>query len=257
MINKRAKMEFNWEVSWSSVLFISTITAIATGLGAVPFVFKRSIKKKILGYANAMAAGLMFAASCRLVNEGTSESLWKTVVGFIIGLVLIHVINKRLSENKKFEIGNLQGVNALKALMIVGVMTIHSFAEGIGVGVSFSGGQEFGIFVATAIAVHNIPEGLAISIVLIPREVKTWKAIFWAIFSSIPQPLLAVPAFLFVEKFRTYLPVGLGIAGGAMVWMVTAELLPDALEDAKKENVSLVMAFAVILMILFQTVIEV
>lgn len=250
-------MEINWDANWITVLIISLITALVTGLGALPFLYKGEIKKSYLGYANGLAAGLMLAASCRLINEGIAYNLWRTVIGFMIGLMLIYMVNEKLADNKKFEFGNLKGTNALKALMIVGVMTIHSFAEGIGVGVSFSGGEDFGIFVATAIAVHNIPEGLAISIVLIPRNVKWWKTALWAVFSSIPQPLLAVPAFLFVETFKKYLPVGLGIAGGAMIWMVTSELIPDALEDAKKEKVSFVMAVAVIAMILFQTLIEV
>lgn len=250
-------MNVNWDADWVSVLIISLITAIATGVGVLPFLFSKKIKKRYLGYANAVAAGLMLAASFRLINEGISYGLWKTIAGVIAGLLIIHIVDNKLSDNHEFQIGNLKGVNALKALMIVGVMTIHSFAEGIGVGVSFSGGKDFGIFVATAIAVHNIPEGLAISIVLIPRGVKVWKTVLWAVFSSLPQPLLAVPAYLFVETFKNYLPVGLGIAGGAMIWMVTAELLPDALQDAKKEKVSLVMTLAVILMILFQTLIEV
>lgn len=250
-------MELNWQVDWISVFIVSLITAIATGFGVLPFLYKRKIKKRYLGYANATAAGLMLAASCRLINEGIGYDLWKSVLGFVTGLGLIYIINSKLSNQNKLKIGNLSGVNAIKALMIVGIMTVHSFAEGIGVGVSFSGGKDFGIFVATAIAVHNIPEGLAIGIVLIPREVKLWKAVLWAVFSSIPQPLLAVPAYLFVETFATYLPVGLGIAGGAMIWMVTSELLPDALDEAPKERVSLVLALAVIAMILFQNLIEV
>lgn len=50
----------------------------------------------------------------------------------------------------------------------------------------------------------------------------------WSVFSSLPQPLMAVPAFLFVETFQTLLPFGLGFAAGAMLWMVAAELVPDA-----------------------------
>ena len=47
-----------------------------------------------------------------------------------------------------------------------------------------------------------------------------------------PQPLVAVPSFIFVTAFRALLPIALGFAAGCMVWMVFAELLPDALQDA-------------------------
>jgi zinc transporter ZupT len=63
--------------------------------------------------------------------------------------------------------------------MIVGVMTLHSFTEGIGVGVSFGDGAALGLLIATAIAVHNIPEGLAISLVLVPRGVSISRAAVW------------------------------------------------------------------------------
>lgn len=250
-------MDLSVEVNWVTVLIISVITAVATGLGVLPFVFVKNISKKYTAYGNALAAGLMLAASFRLINEGISHDLLKCLAGFITGLILIHIINLKLADNHNLKIGNLSGAGALKALIIVGVMTIHSFAEGIGVGVSFGGGQDFGIFVATAIAVHNIPEGLAIAIVLIPRGVKIWKSGIWAVVSSLPQPLLAVPAFFFVMSFRQYLPAGLGLAGGAMIYMVNSELIPDALEDSKRENIGLVIALAVILMMLFQIWVDV
>jgi zinc transporter ZupT len=116
--------------------------------------------------------------------------------------------------------------------MIVAVMTAHSFSEGVGVGVSYGGGEELGAFITAAIAVHNIPEGLAISLVLVPRGVSVLGAAGWSIFSSLPQPLMAVPAFVFVEAFTPFLPAGLGFAAGAMIWMVLAELRPDALAAA-------------------------
>jgi len=60
-------------------------------------------------------------------------------------------------------------MDARKSLLIVGVMTVHSFIEGVGVGVSFGGGLKLGLFITQPIAVHNMPKGLAISLVLVPR----------------------------------------------------------------------------------------
>ena len=136
--------------------------------------------------------------------------------------------------------------------MIVGVMTIHSFTEGVGVGVAFGDGQALGALITTAIAVHNIPEGLAISLVLVPRGVSVLRAAGWSVFSSLPQPLMAVPAFLLVEWFEPVLPVGLGFAGGAMVWMVVVQLLPDALRTAPMRGVAAVTAVSTSAMIALQ-----
>lgn len=235
-----------------AVFFYALITAVATGLGALPFVFVRSFPRAWLGVGNAVAAGLMLAASFGLIYEGTTYSLARTVIGTIVGLVFILWSHRFLARYEDVGIGNLNGLDARKALLIVGVMTLHSFAEGVGVGVSFGGGLAFGLFVTIAIAVHNIPEGLAISLVLVPRGVPWWKAALWSVFSSLPQPLMAVPAYLFVEQFKPVLPAGLGFAGGAMIWMAFSELIPDALEDADASVVASAVVLSSVAMVAFQ-----
>jgi len=112
------------------------------------------------------------------------------------------------------------------------------------------------MFISLALAVHNVPEGLAISLVLIPRGVAWARAAFWSVFSSLPQPLMAVPAFLFVEVFRELLPYGLGFAAGAMIWMVFSELVPDALEEVSGNLVAVVVTLSVVAMVAFQILIR-
>ena len=145
----------------------------------------------------------------------------------------------------------MSGEDARQALLIVGVMTVHSAGEGIGVGAAFADGSTLGLLITIAIAVHNIPEGLAISLVLVPRGTSV-SAAAGCLFSSLPQPLLAVPAFLFVDTFTSILPVALGFAAGAMVWMVLGELLPEALETAPARVVALAGGTAFALMLGFQ-----
>lgn len=234
------------------VFLYALITALATGLGALPFLFVREMPERLLGLGNAVAAGLMLAASFRLVSEGLTYNAPRLVIGVLIGLALIVVAQRWLSNYEHLSVGQLEGAGALKALLIVGVMTIHSFAEGVGVGVSFGDSLNFGLFVTIAISVHNIPEGLAISLILIPQGVPVWRAAFWSVVSSLPQPLVAVPAFLFVATFEPFLPVGLGLAAGAMIWMATSELLPDALENAPKEQVATTLTLAVAFMVALQ-----
>ncbi|MGC8875676.1 ZIP family metal transporter [Thermus sp.] len=238
-------------VSPLSVFLYALLTAIATGLGALPFLFTRKVLSRHLGLANAAAAGLMLAASFGLVYEGVNYSLGRTLLGVGLGLLFI-LLSHRYLRGRDVSFGALNGLDARKALLIVGIMTLHSFAEGVGVGVAFGGGEALGVFITLAIAVHNIPEGLAISLVLIPRGVSVLGAALWSVFSSLPQPLMAVPAFLFVEAFKPALPVGLGFAAGAMIWMAVAEILPDALKEARAEEVATVLTLSAALMVAFQ-----
>ena len=234
------------------VFVYATLTALATGLGALPFAFVRTFPRRWLGVGNATAAGLMLAASFGLIYEGVSFSLWRVVAGVLVGLAFIVWSHNYLDRHEVAGIDELSRLGARKALLIVGVMTLHSFAEGVGVGVSFGGGMAFGLFMALAIAVHNIPEGLAISLVLVPRGLPWWKAALWSVFSSLPQPLMAAPAYVFVESFKPILPAGLGFAAGAMIWMAFSELIPDALEDVEAGMVATTVVLAAVAMVSFQ-----
>lgn len=99
-------------------------------------------------------------------------------------------------------------------------------------GVSFCGrrGWSHGLLVTLAIGLHNIPEGLAVATVLVARGTTPRKALEWTLLCALPQPLFAVPSYIFVDSFRALLPASMGFAAGCMIWIVIAELLPDALE---------------------------
>jgi zinc transporter ZupT len=242
-------------VDVATVFFAALLTALATGLGALPLLLARASGRRALGIANAAASGVMAGASVSLVLEGGDRSGIRTAAGVVAGVVFIVVVSRLLhTPGHGFELGSLRGDDAVKALLIVAVMTVHSVAEGIGVGAAFAGGETLGILIAIAIAVHNIPEGLAISLVLVPRGTSVPAAAGWSIFSSLPQPLLAVPAFLFVDAFEGVLPAALGFAAGAMVWMVARELLPEALVQAPRRAVAATALAAFAAMLAFQAV---
>jgi zinc transporter ZupT len=236
-----------------AVVFLAAlVTAIATGLGALPFLFTRTMSRWWLGISNAAAAGLMLAASFSLIVEAAAYSTPRCIVGILLGMAFIVGCRKLIDDRKELQVGALRGADARKAILIVGIMTLHSVAEGIGVGVSFGGGEALGTFITAAIAVHNIPEGLAISLVLVPRGATVWQAAGWSIVSSLPQPVMALPAFGFVTLFEPFLPIGFGLAAGAMIWMTMAELLPDALRDAASNTVAITATLALAAMLAFQ-----
>jgi zinc transporter ZupT len=234
-----------------AVFAVALGTAFATGLGALPFAFARRPDRTSLGIANSLAAGFMLGASAGLCYEGARFDVGRTVVGAAVGALFIWISGRIIGHDRQVHFGRLEGADARQALLIVGIMTIHSFAEGVGVGVAFGVEETFGVLIGLAIAVHNIPEGLAISLVLVPRGVSTRSAAAWSIFSSLPQAVMAVPAFLFVETFTAFLPVGLGFAAGAMVWLVAADLLPEALATTRPATVAVTVAGAALAMLVF------
>lgn len=235
----------------ATVFLYGLITALATGLGALPFVFLRDVSARAVAWTQAIASGLMLGASFGLILEGTAIGTAPTIAGGILGVVFI-LAGQRFLSGREVELGNLRGAGARQMLLILLVMTLHSFAEGVAVGVAFGGGERLATLITLAIAVHNVPEGLAISAVMRPKGKSIASCALWSVFSSLPQPLMAVPAFLFVDTFSAILPYGLGFAAGAMVLMVFLELLPEAYAEASKTSVGLWVSVTLGAMILFQ-----
>jgi len=236
------------------VFLYALITALATGLGALPFALLRDVSARFVSSAGAIAAGLMLGASFGLLSEGTGYGRGATLIGGLLGVVFILATQRYLGEHEAGELAfeAARGEGARKMLLMVVVMTVHSFAEGVAVGVSFGGGATLATVITIAIAIHNVPEGVAISSVLRPRGVSVARCAGWSVFSSLPQPLMAVPAFLFVEAFRVALPYGLGFAAGAMVYMVLVELLPEAYRFGDRAQVATLATASAIAMVLFQ-----
>ena len=236
------------------VFLYALATAIATGFGALPFLFVREISDRFVAYSNAVAAGLMLGASFGLVSEGTVHGRLETLGGALLGVVFILLTQRWLGHHDEEELvfGAAQGESARRMLLMLVVMTVHSFSEGVAVGVSFGGGVTLATVITVAIAVHNVPEGVAITAVMRPRGVSVARCAGWSVVSSLPQPLMAVPAFLFVEAFRPGLPWGLGFAAGAMIFMVLVELLPEAFREGQRGWVATWTTVTIIGMVLFQ-----
>ncbi|KAM1549115.1 hypothetical protein ACFX1Z_010212 [Malus domestica] len=248
----------NSKVSVSTVALFTLAMAAATGLGAVPFFFVE-LDPQWAGLCNGMAAGVMLAASFDLIQEGQGHGAGNWVVhGLLAGGLFIWLCKQFLEHYGEVSMLDIKGADATKVVLVIGIMTLHSFGEGSGVGVSFAGSKGFsqGLLVTLAIAVHNIPEGLAVSMVLASRGVSPQNAMLWSVITSLPQPLVAVPSFICADAFSKFLPFCTGFAAGCMIWMVVAEVLPDAFKEASPSQVAsaatLSVAFMEALSTLFQ-----
>ena len=222
-----------WHVFW-----VAVVTDLATGLGALPFFFVRTLSRPWAGFSFAAAGGMMVSAAVfSLAEQGLGHGpVWHTVAGMLAGS-FFYWWSARLLARKDWKIENLSASDSRKSVLMLSTMFVHSIPEGIAIGVGYATGQfEFGLLLALAIAVHNIPEGMAITLPLRARGVSLVRCIGYAILTSVPQPLAAVPAFLLVEYFSPLLPFGLGFAGGAMIFLVAAELIPESLELCSKDR---------------------
>jgi zinc transporter ZupT len=227
-----------------------------------------------LGFSNALAAGMMVAASFGLLYEGlilrseASDSwswflvyhpLTRLLAGLLTGVVFMHLSKTLLDHAEDVKVVGLTGLNAMdarRAILVVAVMTLHSFSEGIGIGVSFGGdgGHRLGPLISSTLCIHNIPEGVAVALVLVPRGVDLMSTSLWCMLTSFPQVIMAVPAFWFVEYAVTLLPLGLGFAAGAMLWMASTDLVQEAREDLNNDRVAaLVMVCAGLCMCALQS----
>uniref|UniRef100_A0A7S0I3Z8 Uncharacterized protein n=1 Tax=Hanusia phi TaxID=3032 RepID=A0A7S0I3Z8_9CRYP len=254
------------------VWYYGWLAAICTGMGALPFLFLSKPSGFILGVSNAVAAGMMLSASYSLAYEGWEleddglvilrmrvSHAHRVSLGVMLGVAFVLVTKRMVETWDQLHFGDISGMQASKIILIVAVMTLHSFAEGLGIGVAFcgKGGAHLGAFISMSLAVHNIPEGLAVALVLAPRGVPKFQTLVLAIISSLPQPVIAVPVFLFVENFIAWEPVGLGFAAGAMLWVAVFELILDALKEIPIETCSMSMSCSFVAMMAISSWIDV
>ncbi|MGM0591690.1 MAG: ZIP family metal transporter [Halobacteriota archaeon] len=226
------------------VFVAGLVTALATGLGAIPFFFVEDLSDRWNVTLWGLASGIMVSASVfGLIFEGLSNGTLREIVPGLVAGVLLVVVAHYVIEEREVNPKQYEAADYKKLLLILGILTVHSFPEGVAVGVSFADlGFEGGlallgftvpvlaVFMTVAISIHNVPEGVAVSIPLRAMGVGPWRMVWWAIFSSLPQPIGAVIAFGFVRIAREFLPFGFGFAAGAMIYLVISEFIPEALE---------------------------
>jgi len=229
----------------TSLIFWSTLTGIiaclAAGLGAIPVHFVKNNSKVLRSFSSAFAAGMMISAAVfSLAQEGISLrnkfpwAPYEVVLGLLLGAAFFWWTSCFVEEQHLENHNLAQGISK-KGILLFIAMFIHSIPEGIAIGVGFATGNfHFGLIMAIAIGVHNIPEGIAVSLPLKKDGSSTGKCAWASILTSLPQPIMAAPAALLGWLFEPFLGIGLGFAGGAMIYLVVAEMLPEAIEEGGK-----------------------
>ena len=249
-----------------NVIIAGVASALATGLGALPFVFiKGNNSQKWHGYCSGAAGGMMIGASVfSLIHEGQKINSLTTVVGLLGGMVFLWIAAKFLHGHHNHDHDHDGEHNQTPApqpqsnklspqsLLVLLTMFVHSGAEGIAIGVGFATGQiELGILVALVISVHNIPEGIAITLPMHSQGISLWRCAWWSVFSSLPQPIVAIPAFLLVQHFQGLVAPSMGFAAGAMLYLVIAELLPESYERCTKHQTAWSVMTGLLAMLVF------
>eukprot|EP01083_Nonionella_stella_P069081 183935_1 len=221
--------------TWSSsqILFMkASVAALTSGLGGFPLYLVGDLSPRIMGFFVIFAAGLMSGCCVVLSMEAleVEPSVYLVSLYALVGVSIIHVISYFIKDLEEFEFAGLHGQSASKSLLIVVSMAMHSLGEGISVGVSATSDcDSIGLLVIVSLAIHNIPEGIAVSLLLMSQGMHVWQASIFAMLSNIPQPLIAIPSFIFFESVTCLLPIGYGVASGAMAYIVCTELIPEAI----------------------------
>lgn len=235
------------------VLGVGVLTALATGLGAVPFAWLHDLSRRWQGWAASFAGGMMISAAVfSLAAQGLHRgNSWQVVLGLLAGAAFFDWTARRVEHNNHWHVENLSEADSRRAILIIAAMFVHSIPEGVAIGVGYATGDlGFGLLLAIAIAVHNIPEGIAVSLPLRAKGVSVARCAAYSILTSLPQPIFAVPSFLLVEFFKPLLPWALGFAGGAMIHLAIAELIPDGLENCSRSETAWCVMLGLVMMLL-------
>lgn len=239
-------------VRWG--LTASFLAGLATGAGAVPILFFRRISDRLLDVMMGFAAGVMLAASSfsLIVPAIDLGGVWVTVVGLALGALTLHLID-RFTPHVHF-ISGAEGPSSRLArlwLFIIAV-TIHNFPEGMAVGVSFGGGDVArGIVIATAIGLQNMPEGLAVAFPLVRERYSRVKSLWIATLTGLVEPVGGLLGSALVSLSRPVLPWGLAFAAGAMIFVVSDEMIPESHRKGfeREATFGLVVGFIVMMLL--------
>jgi ZIP family zinc transporter len=208
----------------------SLIAGLATGLGALPVFFIRKVSDRFLDASLGFAAGIMLAATSfsLIIPAIEAGGIWKTVTGIILGTLFL-IYSERLTPHMHRVTGIKGPSTHLSRLwLFILAITIHNFPEGMAVGVGFGGGDiKSGTVLAIGIGLQNIPEGLAVALPLLREKATRFKAFLVALLTGLVEPIGGIIGISVVSIGSFLLPYGLAFAAGAMLFVISEEIIPE------------------------------
>ena len=218
-----------------SYLFKTTLIGLffgtfGTTLGGIIGVCLKTTSNKFLSFILSFASGLMLSIVCfDLIPESMElTSILNTIVGVILGVICMMICD--ILVNKKFSINNSNtNNNLLKTGIIVSIgLALHNFPEGLAIGSGFEASISLGYSLALAICLHDIPEGIAMGVPMKSGGMKVSKIIFYVIMSGITTGIGAFFGALVGTIGEEVIAMCLAFAGGAMLYIVSGELIPES-----------------------------
>ncbi len=243
---------------WLLGALFSLLAGLATGLGAIPILFTRNISDKIQDICMGFGAGVMLAATSfsliipglEAAGDGLSAATIM-VFGILLGGIFLYLADV-LIPHDHFIQGH-HGIDAgklKKVWLFVFAITLHNFPEGMAVGVGFGGGDfSNGLSLAIGIGLQNIPEGLVVALALVANRYSIKKSFFIALLTGLVEPIGGILGAGLVTFFRSFLPWGLAFAAGAMLFVISDEIIPESHRKgfAKQATFGLMVGFVIML----------
>jgi ZIP family zinc transporter len=212
----------------------------ATASGALPGIALRGLSQRIEDSMLGFAAGMMLAASSfSLILPGldagrtiTGSAGWgaaTVVIGMTLGVLLMLGMDQFTPHEHVHGGPCGAGCERLSRLwLFVLAITLHNLPEGMAIGVSFSqADMSVGMPLTTAIAIQDIPEGLAVAMALRAAGLTPVRAALLAAATGLMEPLGALLGVGLTSGLALAYPIGLGLAAGAMIFVVSHEVIPE------------------------------
>jgi len=217
--------------------FASILAGLATSAGALPALFFKDISSNLFNSMLGAAAGVMLAATAfSLLMPGMTygnliwpgKGIYIVSLGMLAGAIFLHFADRRLPHVRFDSVADKRLISFNKIWLFIVAITIHNFPEGMSVGVSFGSGEmKNGIILAVAIALQNIPEGLAVALPLVGLGYSKWRAVGIATLTGLVEPVGGLLGITMVTVFQPILPIAMGFAAGAMLFVISEEIIPE------------------------------